>query len=397
MSWIDLVTAATKQSEAPERYFWWSALAMLSATVKKNVYLDRYYYKLYPNIYVVLVSRRSGLRKGIPVSLAGKILGEVNNTRILDGRNTIESIIQELSTQRTVEGGPIQSEAQGILLTGEWDTFLVENDHGLTILTALHNTHEHSAGWKYSIKSAPAQTLKNPCISLLAASNETLFNDMVQAKDIEGGFIARTFIVYESKRRGRNSLMERPEGIMEIKALAQHLKEVAKISGEFKMELPARVLYDKWYNKICDVSDNYDDRTGTLERTGDQVLKVAMLISLAKKLDLIIEVDDLQEAIDECEYCIAGVKKVTMGSGQSEVAASVGKVLKLLIETEGHELPRMKILQKLWPDIDVIVLDRVIETLTASGAVETYRGRGKVGLMYKMPQKIVDQYSKFRS
>lgn len=396
MSWIDLVTEATKGSEAPERYFWWSAMAMLSATVKKNVWVDRYYYKLYPNIFVVLVSRRSGLRKGVPISLATRVLTEVNNTRIIEGRNTIESIIQELSTQRTTES-IVHSEAQGILLSGEWDTFLVENDHGLTILTALHNTHEHTNGWKYSIKSAPEQQLKAPCITLLAASNETLFNDMVQAKDIEGGFIARTFIVYESKRRGRNSLMERPEGIVETKVLAQHLKDVAQVEGEFILPPRTRKLYDKWYNRLCDVSDSYDDRTGTLERTGDQVLKAAMLISLSKKLDKVIELEDLQEAIDQCEYCIAGVKKVTMGAGQSEIAPAVAKVLKLLIETDFHELSRLKLLQRLWPDIDAMVMDRVIETLTSSGAVITRRGHGKEGIIYTMPESVVSQYNGFKS
>lgn len=396
MSWIDLIVDATRDSEAPERYFWWAAIAMLSATVKKNVWIDRYMYKLYPNVFVVLVSKRSGLRKGIPISLASKILGEVGNTRVLDGRNTIESIIQSLSQQKTEESGMVHNEAQGILVSGEWDTFLVRNDDGLTILTALHNTHEHVNGWKYSIKSAPEQILKNPCISLLAASNETLFHDMVQAKDIEGGFIARTFIIYETARRGRNSLMMRPSGLMKTEALAQHLKDISKVSGEFILPDETRFLYEKWYHKLCDISDNYDDRTGTLERTGDQVLKVAMLVSLSKKLDLVIEPEDLQEAIDHTEYCIGGVKKVTMGSGKSDAAPAVAKVLKYLIELPNHECNRQKLLQKMWPDIDAMMLDRVIDTLTQSAAVETRKGRGKEGVIYSMPQSVVDIYTKFK-
>jgi hypothetical protein len=393
-SWIDIVVASTKYSEAPERYFWWSALATLSGVMRKNIYLDRHFYKLYTNVYVILVSRKSGLRKGIPVSLASKLLQEVGNTRVVEGQNSIEGIIYELAQQKTLENGTVLSDAQAILVSGEFDTFLVDNPKALTILTALQNTHEHDhAGWTKSLKGGPPEKLKNPCISLLAASNEVLFEDIVKAKDVEGGFLARSFIVYESKRRRINSLIERPEGIVSLKDLASYLHDIKDIKGEFQWTVGSKRVYEAWYTKLCGI--DYDDRTGTIERLGDQVLKVAMLISMASRADLKLEKDDLEEAIDRCEECVAGVRHITMGSGGSEVAIPTAKVLKLLLDMPEHQISRTKLLKKLWPDIDSLILDRVIETLMQGKVIDSLREPG-VGILYTLQPSAIAQYKQFK-
>jgi hypothetical protein len=385
---------AHKYNEAPSRYFWWSALAVLSAVMKKQIFIDRHYYKLYANIFVILVSKKSGLRKGIPVSKASGLLHKVMNTRIIEGMNSIEGIIKELSTQRTLENGAVMSEAQGILLTGEFDTFLVANSNALTTLTALQNTHEHSNGWNKNLRNSPVENLKNPCITLLAASNQVLFDDLVKAKDTEGGFIARSFIVYEAKRNIINSLTVKPEGLVSMDDLSEYLKEVKDLNGEFKWTNGSVELYDKWYQKISTI--DYEDRTGSLERLGDQVLKVAMLIEVSKGRNLKVTKESLQEAIEKSEECITGVKHVTLGSGTSDVSAATAKVLKLILSSPGYEISRIKLLQRLWPDLDHFVLDRIIDTLKESEAIDAYKGIGKIGVVYKMKKEALAQYLEFK-
>src|SRR3954467_13696876 len=104
MTWVERVLQSTEGSESPREYYYWGALAAISAVVANNVYLDRFYYKLWPNIYVILVGR-SGLRKGPPIQLAKSLVEEVNNTRVFAGRSSIEAIIDQLATATTKEGG----------------------------------------------------------------------------------------------------------------------------------------------------------------------------------------------------------------------------------------------------------------------------------------------------
>src|SRR6516164_1362310 len=164
MSWLDLLVQSTEESEAPERYFWWSGLAAISAIARKNVYLNRHYYKLYPNIYVALVSSRSGAKKGIPISICKAILEECEICRIISGCNSIQGLTQDLSQQKTYPNGLVITEAQGIMISDEFEAFLTEDPRALTYLTALHNTHEHEKSWQKRLKGSPLEELRSPCL-----------------------------------------------------------------------------------------------------------------------------------------------------------------------------------------------------------------------------------------
>lgn len=396
-SWLDVLVSSTKELEPPARFFWWSGLAAISAIVRKNVWLDRFSYILYPNIYVILVSAKSGLRKGIPISYANSIVEKVGVSRIISGRNSVQGVIKTLSEQFTVESPEgkrtVISDAQAFLCAAEFDSFLVKDDQGMSILTDLYNTYEHSGGWKNTLKSSPVEALKNPCITLLAASNEALFDNVIHEKDIEGGFIARSFIIHERRRRSVNSLMFAPEGLTSRSDLAEKIYYLRDVKGAFKIEPIVRHYYDKWYTEL----EESTDRTGTMERLGDHVLKVAMLIALSKGPDLIITKDTMTESIEKCQGFLAGTRKISMTQGKSEIAHFVGLVLKMLLEAEGNEMERTKALQKLHGNVDSMMFDRVMDDLgdlRGQGVVEI--GRKKDGkIWYRMKKEFVDDYRKF--
>lgn len=318
--------------------------------------------------------------------MAGGLLEEVGCTRVLEGRHTIPAIIKELSLQRTLENGLVLTDAQGIILSDELAANLQTDPQGLTVLTALHNTHEHEKSWKNSIKSSPVEDLKSPCITLLAASNEVLFNEIVKGRDMEGGFIARTFIVHESRRARNNPLTRRPIGLRSTKDLSGRLKAISKIKGEFQWTEEAIDTYETWYEEIS--NHETSDRTGSMERLGDQALKAAMLISLADREDLKITRKDLMSAISYSEECIVGTHKISLGTGRSEIAGAQGDVIKMFLKAPNHIVQKAKVLRDLWPHIDVNVLDKIIDSLTQAGDIDSFIGETKdgkrLGLVYKM-------------
>lgn len=392
-SWIDDVVRSTKNLEAPERYFWWSSLAAIAAVVKKQVFLDRGgHYKLYPNIYVALISKHSGLRKGLPVALASDLINATNCTRTIEGRNSIQAVIKEFSKQTTLDNGRIISDAQGIMISGEFDTMLLKDPDALTVLTALYNTHEHAKKWRNTLKGSGVEELKNPCISLLVASNEMLFDDAVKQKDIEGGFMARTFIVHEFKRRTINDLIEKDEGIINKTELVGRLAAIGATHGEFKWSKEAVEIYRPWYRNLCEAE--IDDKTGSINRLGDSVLKVAMLLNLANNRDLTLHGQDVNLAIEKCQECLEGVKKLTRSSGISDLAPAQKRIIDLLTSTPNYYMQRKKLLQKVLPDIDAPTLDRVMDTMDQAGCIEAVRDdKNQVG--YKLTPKAVALFSRF--
>jgi hypothetical protein len=403
-SWLDILIESSKESEAPARYFWWAGLCAISAALKKNVYLQRGpFYKLYPNIYVAIVSAKSGLRKGIPVMTAKSLVEDLDNVRVISGCNSIEGLINELSCQKTFESGAVLSEAHGLLVSDEFESFLTENPRALTYLTALQNTHEHGkSGWKKHLKNSPLEHLKDPCLSLLIASNEALFSSVVKEKDIKGGFIARTFIVHESKRRQINSLIYDKDKLKELveidkdlkEKLLTRLKQISLLSGEFDLAPGVGKLYDEWYHKISDLE--IDDITGTLERIGDQVLKVSMLVAISNHCELVIEKTDLETAIQEVELCaFQDVKNVSMEKSHGEINPVIEKVLKELIRVYPEDITRQNLLIK--THIEPIFLDRALETLRERGAIEEPRRDAKKKVVYRMTEATYRTYIKFQT
>lgn len=391
-NWLDQLVAETTESEAPERWFWWSGLASIAAIVRKNVLLDRHYYRLYPNIYVALISAQPGQRKGIPISICKGILEATDSVRVISGCNSIQGLIHDLSMQKTFESGAVVNEAHAILVSDEFASFLTEDPRSLTDLTALYNPWEHEKSWIKTLKGTGVETLKSPCLNMLVASNQTLFNQAVKVTDRDGGFISRTFIVYEKEDRLYNSLVDAPKIKLDRQKLADGLKEIGKIKGEFIFSPSGKSFYDSWYKKFRKESSGTDDPTGTLGRFGDAILKVAMLMSLASTTELFLTDELINEAIRRCEGCLPAVK-ITGLNGIGETSESIAKVMKLLIEAPNQTMQRATILQKLnLKGVDAIALDRAIDSLKQAGAVqkETRDSKGKI--CYTLEPEIYKQY-----
>jgi hypothetical protein len=391
VSWVNDVLKSTNELESPERFYKWGALSAIAAVLRKNVYLDRYSYKLWPNIFVVFVAR-SGLRKGAPVTMSRSLVEEVKCTRIIIGRSSMPQVIKDLSKAYSTEDGKVIKEAHGYLVSGELAAFFVKDPDALTVLTDLYDTHGYEKEWKNSLKGTGVDVLKAPCVTLLGATNEDHFSEAIPPNAVGGGFIARTFLIFEDRRRRINSLIDPPKNLVTVKDLSQYLIEVSKLSGPFGMTLQAKTKYDKWYTSFS--TQDHQDPTGTLERIHDGILKVAMLLSLSEDLDLVIHERHLDEAMEDCLKCTGGMRQVTMGQGKSTLAYATKLVLQELIRRPDHSLERQKLLSKYWGQFDAFDLDRIAETLDSAGAI-TIKRAGKT-TMYVLRQHVLDEYTKYK-
>jgi hypothetical protein len=369
MTFIDTVLRYSKDSESPRKYYYWSALAAIAATVKSNVFLDKHLYKLYPNIYVLLVGR-SGLRKGPPINLARTLVQTVNNTKVFAGRVSIQGVISELAKAVTKkEGGPPMTEAAGALFASEFASFIIQDTAALTILTDLYDGH-YNPEWSYMLRNSPVEKLKSPCLTFMGATNEVHLKDVLPDNAIGGGFLARTFVIYSDKKAGVNALTQKPIDSTPIGELVQKLKVISQAKGGFKWTPEGEKLYVDWYGQFSELQTE-EDTTGTMERLHDHILKTAMLISLSRDTKLFLEEGDIHEAIRACQDFVPAAKRIALGQvGKSVSASGTAVLLRELLTNPAHEISRTKALQKHWAHFDVTELERIAESLYAQKAIE---------------------------
>jgi hypothetical protein len=410
MNWLQTLVSQHSELESPRNFWYWSGLATLSAVVKDQVYLDRAKaYKLYPNIYVMLYAD-SGLKKGPPVSLAKDLVSRTNNTRIFSGRSSIQGILKELGTGYTLPGGTVINKSTGFIVASEFSSSLVSDPFAMTILTDLYDRQYNEGDYKSLLKMETFQ-LKDPTLTILAATNEAHFEDFVAHKDIKGGFIGRTFVIAESEVQRLNSLMVPLKNPPNRDQLALYLKDLSKLKGPFQALgsreesddfpirkvngddtfylTPAGKIYDDWYEEFYTSIKQAEskDETGTVQRFGDSILKIAMLLSLSDSTTLRISESNITEAIGVCQRLLGNVRRATIGKrGKSDTADKKGMIIKEIVSRETYQISRKMLLSKHMMDINATELDLIMSEFDQSGYI-TVKTVGNQ-IIYEMPRDI---------
>jgi hypothetical protein len=392
MSWISQILQETSEFECPERYIYWACLTAISAVCRKNFYLDRFAYKCYPNVYVLLVGD-SGLKKGYAVKLAKDLATKAHSTRVIAGRYSIPAAIRELGKAFHITKTDMLKEAHGFLCNSELDAAFVKDDDSFSVLTDLYDCHWNPK-WDNWLKGGDVN-LDDPYIVILGGSNETNLKDALPNKAIGGGYIARSIVVFEEKPRTISSLVYPPEIQPNIEKYANRLREISNMRGEFKFTDSSGKFFDSWYQEFKRGTPK--DRTGTLMRIDETILKVAMLLSLSERFDLLLIEEDLQEAIDSVLLCYDGMRRVFLGSGKAELAEKTGIILKHLMKQSDLRMTRTRLINEgwKWGDYDSTDVDKIMDTLQQSGALLVHREGGDV--IYELRREIAEQYIKFKS
>lgn len=419
--WLDDFIEQHKELESPLSFWKWSALAAVSAVVRDNVWMDRYLYKMYPNIYVMLHAD-SGLKKGPPVSAAKQLVQLTGKQfKIITGRASIQGILKELqSSSSTVQGqsGLVHTKSVAFICSSELSASIVEDPVASKILTDLYDRQYNVGEWK-SLLKMETFNLKDPTITMLTATNEAMGEAFFNKSEIQGGFIARTFVIYESKRNKINSLSYPLKNPPNYIRSAEYLKILAKLQGPFEpfsaeekseihhipIEKEDRLvffsdvgyLYDQWYINFQNQIDTQEvkDETGTLNRFGDSVLKVAMLLSLSHSPELRITCQSMNEAIGLCEKLVGNIRKTTLGKkGISQSSQIKAMIINELLTRENHAISREMLMKKMWMHYsDEDEFNNLMISFESAGLIKA-RHTGNV-LVFYMPDEQVKQFKAF--
>lgn len=389
MTWLEQLIYCTDELESPKSFWYWSALAAIAAIVKDNVYLNRGgAFKQYPNIYVMLLAR-SGLRKGPPINMAKRFVTKVGGSRIINGRSSIQAILKDMGTAVSAPGGKIIGGADAFITASELSSSFVDDKATMDILTDLYDRIYNEGEWRSLLKMEQF-TLNNPIISMLVGTNEPHFKNFFMEKDIQGGFIGRMFVIAESKKNRTNSLVDDLENPLNDEMFLPHLREIKKLKGPFAplTKTEAGDIFHQWYCALDEVYDRVEDKTGTLERIGESVIKVSMLLSLAEGTDLIISAKQMVEAIGACQRLVGNIRRSTMTQGSKQVFAEQKMlIIEELMKRDNHIISQEMLLKKYWMHFNIDQLVAIMESFHTARLIMTETVGNRI--MYTMTD---DQY-----
>jgi len=384
--WLHSYLDYTEDSEAPEKFHLWVGLALLSAAVKRQVFLTRVKYKLYPNLYVLLVAESGMARKSASMEIGLPIFQEaVVDCPIISDASTPEGLIKFIHKASAIStrNGKINLDGFVMVHADELAT-LFSHDKIRAAKMGTLLTRCYTCPPKYDHTTARDDTLsiKAPYIVLLSATDPV--NLKVIPEDVAvGGLLGRLIMVASgSRRRGRPTWSDDDEKSKDLKkALVNDLHEISLAMGEMIKTEAAMEVFDKWYDGLVDREQIEQDRRlkGFYSRCHDTAVKVAMLISLSRSSSLILEEGHMAGGIAFIEDQLPEIKRTIAWTGTSGHEQNRNKFMAIL-KDRGTWTPRKVLIKQM--GLPLNEFDMLVLTLMAEGAVRK-DDLPKVGTVYR--------------
>jgi len=252
-------------------------------------------------------------------------------------------------------------ESAALILSSELSVFITASQFSLSALTDLWDSKE--GVYQYGTRGKGEFNINSPCLGLLGGSAQEWLTKSIPGDAVGGGFTRRVNFVLATKKDKKvpwpiSSYNTTP-------LLADDLRQMSLLRGEFTFTSGARVLFENYYLS-CE-PDEFDEEATAAYKASKwtNATKLAQCLSLSRGDSLEINEQDFQTAMDKTEEVSNDLKVVFRSVGESPLATSTDKVVRFL-EKKGFA-KRSEILQHNWRHITANELDVIIVTLREAG------------------------------
>jgi len=364
-NFVDLFINHFAEYESPLSFWKWGAYGTIGAVLKTNVWFQHGNYRIYPNCYIVFLAESAQFRKGQPIEVSRRLLNVLKHTKVFSGTASIQAILdllaQDIANKQT--GIPIKG-GSALITADELASFFISDPRLIPLLTDIWSPRVGDDVYEYHLRSQNSIIIKNLCVSMLAASNETFLRDVYDSRAVYGGLLGRTFMIKPDETRKPNSLMGEPI-FSDESSLVESLKKIKALSGKVTITQGAKDAYNPWYNELYHKYKTHPDKTGVIQRMHTNVIKIAIIIA-ASKYSLEVTKEIFESAILEVTALKQNYELYVMSAGKSDLADIGARLLAAMLEAKDYTVTRTEFLTKNWGDVQAEDLDKLIETLTQS-------------------------------
>src|SRR3970282_852760 len=98
--WLTSYLDWSSGQESPESLHLWSAMSILAAATRRQIWLEMEYFTIFPNIYVVIVAESARVRKSSAMDMARDVFTDAfPQAHIFRDSGTAQGMIKKLNTK----------------------------------------------------------------------------------------------------------------------------------------------------------------------------------------------------------------------------------------------------------------------------------------------------------
>jgi Protein of unknown function (DUF3987) len=298
-SWLEHYLKYTSQLESPKNFHFFTGVSILGAALRRNVWVDQFYFKVYPNLYITLVAVSAMCRKSTAAEVGvWGILDKVEGTHIFEAKTSTEGLIDEISNGGTTRftGSKVVQDSSLLVFASEMSVLFSSASYSSDIIHIFTDAYGGKDPFRYKLKKNDVE-VPNFSPSLLCCTTPSLLAKIMTQDATTGGFTGRNIFVVEVDPGPRVAWLRGTEELERLQGdLVADLEHMANLYGEYRFTPEAMDYYQGWYEKL---QPSFEDVrfSGYFQRKHIHVLKIATILGIAKSDELVGGVDTIKSAI----------------------------------------------------------------------------------------------------
>jgi hypothetical protein len=311
--WLSAYVQYAGFSEAPRRMHYWCGVSAIAGALRRRVWVDMGYFRWFPNFYIILVAPPGVVSKSTTASIAMNLLRKVAGVNFGPETVTWQALVASFeAVTETYQVGDDHYTQSAITIESSELGNLVDPQNREQI-DMLVNLWDCKVGtFKKVTKGSGVNSVENPFINIVACTTPAWIAGNFPEYVIGGGFTSRCLFVYADEKEKYVAYPARhmPKEMYEVQtALVQDLEQISsQLLGPYILTEDAIKWGEEWYlshwkNKPDELDD--DRFSGYLARKQTAVHKTAMCIAASARNEMVISLEDLQDAVK----AVSGLEK----------------------------------------------------------------------------------------
>lgn len=298
MDWISTFLDYTDGLPSPELFRKWAAIGTVAGALERRVWCSTARSKLYPNLFVLLVSS-PGVGKSQAIDPVMGLWGSVEGLHVGPKNMSRAGLIDALrasSTKRVVDGEFIEYNSM-LLAVGELGVLLPAHD--LDFLSTLNDIYDNPAYYREMKRGIGKEIyVPFPHLNIIAGSQPGYLAELLPENAYNMGFTSRLIMVYQAEGP-YVSLFDSVEPRTEhYDALVTKLRSIATLSGGFTWTREAQIAMEEWNKAKCPPIPTHSKLTHYVPRRALHTVKLSMIAAVSRTGTLNIELCDFTRARD---------------------------------------------------------------------------------------------------
>lgn len=367
MAFFQLYEDYTSETEVPPLFHKWCAISGIAATLGKSAYLQRGHFRIFPNLYVMLLGS-PGTGKGTSITILQQLLLDSGyNTFAADksskekflvdfqdgfafrpdddtdgsgnifagGSGGIESYFRaspdekEKTVQSALEGVFSDgSPCEVFVLAEEFNDFIgLNNTDFIALLTKLWS---YTGTYRNRLKNSKSISIYEPCVNILGGNTSAGFAMAFPPEIMGQGFLARLLPIYGEPTGKRITFPKLPDQKLR-RALGDILRDIrSRIGGEFTVTDDGKLLLDQVNQQWTPIPDLRFQHYSS--RRFNQLLKLC-IIHAAARLSTNISIEDIVDANTILSHTEDLMPKAVGEFGKARNSDVTSKIMEALYAT----------------------------------------------------------------